>query len=175
MDNLQNPYGLVSELLQLPKQILKHIHTHNLTDLLLGHLASENYFNLKKAAYLLNNPEFNCVKGLSGIEDHDIKDWKKLWEDPAESAKRLANSSYNQKIKSFASASPFADLGAHRPEELVEYAKQNFAFNNPVFIGWHGKHGNYGLFFCEPRNPQALAEQLSLLEHATPLLSITHS
>jgi hypothetical protein len=175
MSDVQSLSELVSELLQLPKHILKHTHTIGLTDLLLGHLASEHYFNLKKAAYLLNNPDFDCVKGMAGIEKCDTNNWKNPWDNPLEHTAILENSAFNKKIKSFSGHGLFK----HSPQEdtprIIKYAEEHLALENPVFIGWPGKHGNYGIFFCEPLDHEAFLQRLSLLEHTTPLLGMTHS
>ena len=159
MSDVQSLNELVSELLQLPRHILQHMHTAGLTDILLGHLASKSYFNLKKAAYLLNNPDFNCVKGMAGIEISDTNHWQNPWSNPLEHTKFLENSSFNKKVKTFVGHGLFTNPSQEDTPRIIKYAEEHLALENPVFIGWHGKHGNHGIFFCEPQRDSERVEQ----------------
>jgi len=175
MNEIKNVNELVSDLLKIPQHILMHSHILGLADLLVGNLSSKRYFNLKKSAYLLNNPEFDCIKGISGVEHQDLGDWDNHWDNPLDKIEKLSNSLFNQKIKNLNSCSLLKHSEEQNTESLIKFAEDQFGFKQPAFISWQGKHGNHGIFFCEPiEERETFAEKIGLLTNTVPLLGMTH-
>ena len=57
---------ILDKLCHLPRKILS-LHGHdNITELILHELCNEQCFNLEKAAYFIDNPDFDCFKGVAG-------------------------------------------------------------------------------------------------------------
>lgn len=177
MDEVRNLEEFVSNLLQLPKKILKHYHTSGLVDLVLSHLASKHCFNLKTAAYFLDNPEFDCIKGVSGFhssEVSDLPDWDEMWNLPAEKINSIHDAAFNQKVKNCLSSSLYGKNKSEEPERLITFAKSNLALEKPAVASWHGKHGNHGILFYEYSDEKPCPSKSSILEFASAILGITH-
>ncbi len=177
MNEVRNIEEFVSNLLQLPKKILKHYHTSGLVDLVLSHLASKNCFNLKTAAYFLDNPEFNCIKGVSGYRAEEIEDIP-TWEDliclPAEKLTFIHEASFNQKVKSCLSKSLFQKNEIVEPESLLCFAKQNLELENPAVVSWQAKHGNHGILFYENNGDEKTSDRSSMLQFSSAILGMAH-
>jgi hypothetical protein len=175
MNDFKNINELVSDLLKIPHQILMHSHISGLSDLLLATLASKQFFNLKKAVYLLGNPEFSCIRGMSGVEHLGVEFDVNHWEDIEARASILSSCEFNKKIKTINDKIECTSLSEEFCESLKKYASENLGFQSPHLIGWKAKHGNHGIFLCEPTVENvAFAKNLQLLEQAVPMLGMTH-
>lgn len=170
----QNKFLL--NLLQLPQHILKNSHTSGMVDLILGHLASKECFNLKKAAYLLDNPEFNCTRGICGVETCGLEEViENPWNCVEEAINQVSNQEFNKKIKCFTTNSLKNKKGKPcSEEEIIEFGRKHLELENPMFIEWTGRHGNHGLLFCEPLESASLEEKMQFLKDTAVLLGITH-
>lgn len=171
-------YTLVSNLLQLPKHILRNAHAEDLPALILKKLASKKYFTLNKAAYFLDNPEFNVLKGIAGYdvnEDDDCDEVESLDDLQTKSIKFLSGD-FHTSVKNARMNSFYAN---HKNEAdiktaLTEFAQKTLATENPIIYQWHSKHGNHGLFFCDPKEHSLVTNRSHLLEFATNLLGMSH-
>lgn len=172
----QNNLNVVSYLLKLPTKILQNAHQAGLQELVLKYLAEKNFFNFKKAAYLLDNPSFDCCKGVAGFDITDFSDedeWLDLWENNDKKNRCINYAEYNKKIKTLSCNSIF--LKAQNDQNIFfDFAKNSLNFNNPKMIFSENKYGNHGLFFYEERtNKQQTIEQ-HLFESAAAILGLTY-
>ena len=181
MNEMQELTDLTKQLFLLPKTLLKNIHHKALPELLLKKMCQKNFFDLKQAVYCLDNPEFDCFKGIAGYnraEPADLEqfDQSESWdlEETHPIIVELVEHSFNQAIKNLRTNSFYKNYSEQRLEKLYEFGKSVLQMEQPEIISWESKHGNHGIFFYEPSDKNLLIARSSLLEYATSLLSLTH-
>lgn len=138
----------------LPRKIVSlhndHDHDHgNLSEFVLYDLCHESCFDIAKAAYLVNNPDFHCLKGITGICKHEpgycceIKD---IWQEPRKYIEYMSRSPFNQKVRSIEREH------IHNGQEnaVVGEIAQQLGLERPECIKWDMKHGNNGYLIFEP-------------------------
>ena len=76
----KNYYRLVDHLSRLPHKILRYHHLDSLLELVLHELSGESGFRLKKAVYLVDNPDFDHLVGAAGFSSDDsLPDETDVW------------------------------------------------------------------------------------------------
>lgn len=132
----------------LPKNIITHQGRENISEFVLHGLCSQGCFNLKKAAYFVDNPDFDCIKGITGFCQSEVNlDWSEIWDDP-ESFSLIAKSSpFNQKVRSFAGAS--TKKNNDPVEKFISTIAKDIGFANPNYCTWATKHFNHGILIFE--------------------------
>ena len=58
---------VLGNILKIPKKLLSAQHVDNVAEFVLHERSHENCFNLRRAAYFVDNPDFNCLKGIAGF------------------------------------------------------------------------------------------------------------
>jgi hypothetical protein len=166
---------LVVQLLELPHKILAHNDIDGLEQIVLHELGHDHHFGLSKAGYLIDNPEFDCLKGIAGYckgECHLHKE--DLWQEPHLFAGDMQEAPFHQKVSHFldASISRKNDGSAFTGDSLVALA-ENLGMHNPGFLTWKMRHGNNGiLLFEEGDSLEHTARRRDLLNHFAALLSL---
>ncbi len=128
----------------LPKKILKVHGYENVPDFILHDLCHEQCFNLVKAAYFVDNPDFDYCKGIAGFSrvecslDHDI------WQEPAAFSEHMKKCQFHQKVRMFESHSIRDSL-----DTVIEQVIKDFAFELPQHVVWNMKHDNHGVLIYE--------------------------
>lgn len=132
----------------LPKNIIQHHSRENISEFVLHGLCGQDCFNLKKAAYFVDNPDFNCIKGVTGFCKSEVNlDWKEIWDDP-ESFSLLAKSSpFNQKVRAFSATS--TKKSKDPVEQFLSKISKDIGFTNPDYCSWNTKHSNHGILVFE--------------------------
>jgi len=177
MNSLKNQSNF-AELLILPKKILEHLHTEGLSDFILNYLSGKRFFDLKKSAYLLDNPEFGCVKGVTGYCSEELGDQSSEDEDDWARAssiiEKILPQSFNKKVKSVSHKSLHASDDS-KDEAVIKQLQEELAMSNPMIIKWRAKHGNNGILLCEAKADTLFSdEKKKILEFSASLLSLTH-
>lgn len=137
----------------LPKQILSLHSWDNVPEFVLHGLCSKDCFNLYKAAYFIDNPDFDFVKGVAGYskEEGDL-DWNNIWEDP-ESFSLFTNSlPFNKRVRSFNSNSVKRKDSNY--DGLLKKIACDVGFDNPSICTWDMKHYNNGILVYEKVNDE---------------------
>ena len=67
---------------RLPRKMLQLHGLDNITDFVLHELCSKDCFNIPKAAYFVENPAFNCFKGVVGVSGTELQDVGDIWTNP---------------------------------------------------------------------------------------------
>ena len=147
--------SLLGVLSNLPKKILSvHGLTDNIAELVLCDLCNEESFDIKRAAFFVDNPDFNILKGVAGFfktEGH--KSWSPDWDNHEEITVIMKRSPFNQKVKHFTSNSP--KKNNQSLNEIVSQIAKEFEIPAYSFISLGLKHGNHGLFVYENNRPEA--------------------
>jgi len=144
-DNLlQRQHTMLNCLANLPRKMLLLHGADNITEFVLHDLCHENCFNLKKAAFFIDNPDFNHTKGVAGFSAQEALKTGALWHNPQEFSKHMQSSAFNQKVRSLSHAS-----AAHMPE-----LAQTLGFENYAHCRWAMKHDNHGFVLYEKADTQ---------------------
>src|SRR5204862_3622782 len=101
-ENMMNNHAhVIDRLRRLPRKMLLLHGLDNVTEFVLYELASKYCFDLKKAAYFIDNPDFNCLKGVVGISNTELHDIENIWVNPDTFTKYMVESPFNQHVRSF--------------------------------------------------------------------------
>ncbi len=148
---------VIDRLRRLPRKMLLLHGLDNVTEFVLHELASKDCFDLKKAAYFIDNPDFNCFKGVAGISNTEISGIEDIWVSPDAFTKSMTASPFNQHVRSFTYKSH------KKNDELYEKVANDLANELGLecydFYVWDMKHDNHGFLVCE-KNDVSLQEKL---------------
>ena len=162
--------NILLQLLHLPEKIVSMSSVNNIVDLVLYHLASKECFAFKKSAYILNNPEFGCAKGVCGYDSQDEIFDSCYWQSPKESIEKLKENKFNQKIKSW----KYNDKCLKDEEEIKKMALSELGFENPYVITWNNKYDNQGILIFEPISLDFLDKHQNVLNKIGSLIGMIH-
>jgi len=161
MDNRKkqnNQASLLNHLGNSSKHIVEHHHRDNLSEFVLHDLCSDRGFNIRKAAYLVNNPDFSCLKGVTGYYHTEIFSGD-TWQNPKDFSSHMLKSSFNQHVRSYTDASLPAinskDFSKKQLHALVDFLE----IEDAAYHIWQSKHNNQGLFIFERPQDIAVADE----------------
>lgn len=146
--DLERRYHVLNYLSTVPKRILSLSGTDNVTEFVLYDLCGENCFNLNKAAYFIDNPDFNCFKGVAGFLKEKAKQCEQRWDKPSTFNNFMRECSFNTKIRSIQRNSVRKTQASD--EHIAEDLAQELGLSSYRFCTWNMKHDNHGLFIYEP-------------------------
>ncbi len=168
-------HDLVYRLSQLPHMILKNHSLDGLSQMILHELGHGNAFDLKKAVYLVDNPDFDRLVGAAGFHCDECKHHKSdLWDSPHTFTKDMELANFHNEVRNIMCNS--INLQEKNLKNLndckeLENISKNVGISNPDFISWNMKHGNHGILLFE--KPEKLEDSSrGLLENSTALLSL---
>ncbi len=144
----------------LPQQMVRNHGIENMPEFLLHNLAQQGCFNFTKAAYFVDNVDFNHLKGVAGIARHELYD-ADHWKNQEHFSQYMKQSQFNQKVRTIERAS--ADIKNKKPDQVVQEIGKILEFANPNYVMWHIKYDNAGLLVFEseqPQEPETLKEHL---------------
>lgn len=144
---LQKQHRMLSNLSHLPRRILSLHHIDNVTEFVLHDLCQEQCFNLNKAAYFVDNPDFNCTKGVAGFSRDEMSDSCPIWDDPEGFSKQMKASEFNGHVRELSKCS-LKNIGDVH-ESLANEIAQQLGFKNHAYCSWNMKHGNEGFVVYE--------------------------
>lgn len=150
----------------LPKKMLALQHIDNVTEFVLHSLCTEGYLNLAKAAYFIDNPDFDCLKGIAGFDRKDKHHTDDvILANKEQFTSHISDCAFNQKVKNIEKSSPTKRADSH--EEIVKEISKELNINNPLYRTWNIKHENYGLLIFEGPSKEEMNDEflqgLSLL------------
>lgn len=150
----------------LPKKILALHGADNTTEFVLHELCGSHCFNLPKAAYFVDNPDFNCCKGVAGYcKTECLDDPEEAWQKPEPFSCHMQNAKFNQKVRELYHAS----IGNENLEKSVQEIAQEIGIEHPTFYTWELKNGNKGLLIFE-QGEESCEEIKTYLEDGLSLL-----
>lgn len=138
---------MLKHLSELPRKILS-MHGHdNVTEFVLHDLCHPHCFNLKKAAYLVDNPDFDCLKGVAGFYDQEAFPQEDIWNNPKDFSHHMQQSSFNQQVRGFEHASYKKNHALSH--DTVSAIAHTLTFDKPHFFSWDMKHDNTGILIYQ--------------------------
>lgn len=152
---------ILSYLIHLPSKMVQvHGHPHS-ADLVLYELCQKNCFNLPRAAYLVDNPDFDCVQGIAGYAEHELGNHTyDVWSDPDKFGSMVKDSAFRNQVRCICKKSSI-----HKEESLkqvLQEVTQDLGLHDVGFLIWPMKHDNHGILVYETHDH---AEEKALRDH----------
>lgn len=146
---LERQNRMLHHLAHLP-QLMIHIHGRdNLSEFLLHELCSEPCFNLRKAAYFVDNPDFKVMRGIAGFDQDNAYAGQEIWQNPENFSSHMENLLFNKKVRSM----QFEDVAMKDDEELLGDMAKELGFGSCANCSWKMRHDNHGILMYEKADP----------------------
>ncbi|MCA9769900.1 hypothetical protein KC460_00860 [Candidatus Dependentiae bacterium] len=145
---LERQYRMLSHLSHLPRRILSLAGTDNITEFVLYDLCGKDCFNLKKAAYFIDNPDFNCLKGIAGFSHQEADACSNKWQEPDTFTCYMRECPFNKQVREVQRCS--VKGAKESDEQIASDIARSLGFSKHKFCSWNMKHDNHGFFIYEP-------------------------
>lgn len=144
------------------------IHGHDqLPVFVLHELCHEGCFDLVKAAYLVDNPDFDCLKGVAGVaREHAVTECD-IWGNHDRLVNCVAQSPFNNSVRNVAMSS--ARRGSLSDDAIAKKVCEQLGMRCDGFCAWDMKHANHGLLVFERAHDAHPLETESMLNGASLL------
>lgn len=164
--------SVLEKITEIPSKILLYHEVQDLPQIVLHNLSHDDVFNFNKAVYLVDNPDFDCLKGVAGYSSDECKFHNHdVWQDPYHFHQDMQSAGFSSQFRQFLrNGLKRKDINTHDEEDLLQLG-QSLGLKNPAFLTWQMKHGNHGVLIFET-NEQLFEKKYNLLKHAGPLLSL---
>jgi hypothetical protein len=147
-DGAYDKEDILHYLSHLPKKILSLKGHANAPEFVLHELCNPNCFNLSKAAFFVDSPDFDHFKGVAGfVQTESYPLLETMWQDPTLFSQHMEQAPFNQKVRNFSHQS-IKRRELDETTRLQELA-QAFDFHWPVYHKWDLKHDNHGFLIYE--------------------------
>lgn len=159
-------YGILSRLSGIPHRIIDLHGTDNLSEFILHELSGSECFDLPRAAYFIDNPDFNCCKGIAGYcRNEECTSIECKWKNPTHFSEHMKQANFNAKVRQINCISSGTQY-----EEMIKKLAQQLEINNLHFHVFNLKNNNKGFLLYEnnPANEEVIAPHLS---HGVALFS----
>jgi hypothetical protein len=147
---------LLKKLSNIPRNIIQLHDNYNLIEFVLHELCHEDCLNLKKAAYLIDNEDFDCLHGIVGIDKAEPFSHTNIWQQPNDFSTYMKSLAFNTKVKQL------------RYKSNKHISKNDSAFFRQLGddLGMHQykqctlplKYDNKGILLYETMNPHDIEE-----------------
>ena len=133
----------------LPSKMLSIHGLANITEFVLHELCQSSCFNLKKAAYFIDNPDFDCLQGVAGFsKEEEYRKNDDFWRSPEEFTEHMRSCVFNNKVRSLQRTSIHKVQGSH--EHIARDLASQLSFQQPYsMLSWPLKHDNKGMLVFE--------------------------
>ncbi|HJM69243.1 MAG TPA: hypothetical protein QGF02_04820 [Candidatus Babeliales bacterium] len=142
---LDAPQRVLEFFSMLPERIVTLHGTDNVAEFLLYDICHHEDFGIQKAAFFIDSPEFNCMKGVAGINKEN-KFTGAHWESPEDFSDHMNGCDFNQQVRMHEAGS--IHKSPYDPVKAKELSG-NLDFKNPQYHSWSMKHGNRGFLIYE--------------------------
>ena len=151
--------SLLSLLKELPKNIISLHSTENLTEFVLHQLCNERHFDLNRAAYFVDNPHFDHLKGIAGFSKHEAyAGGLDHWAFPDQFSRHMEQSRFNRQVRQIMRPG----ITTRYTQEAMQDLADSCAFAHPQYLLWQLKHENHGLLlFEQPSDEKFVQEHLA--------------
>lgn len=140
--------GILNHLSYLPRKMLLLPRENNVTEFVLHELCCKDCFNLEKAAYFVDNPDFDCLRGIAGfsrLEEYPLS--CSIWDSPKDFSLHMNKAPFNQKVRNVRKESLKKSC---KPDEVVaQEIAHDLGFSNAGFCAWDSQFNNHGILIFE--------------------------
>lgn len=167
-DELLIKNNILTHLSTLPQKILSLHGRADVSEFVLRDLGHERCFNLKKAAFFVDNPDFNCLKGVAAFSHEDNPTASdSLWDHPETFMDNVKGSLFNIKVRNLWLPSMQRVDGSQA--DMINQIGQVLEIEKPLACALDVKYGNRGLLIFEKHDAaHAFADEY--LHHGVSLL-----
>jgi hypothetical protein len=151
----------------LPRKIMSMQDKHNLVEFVLHELCNKGCFDIAKAAYLVDNPDFDCMKGIAGFSYDECFNENDIWACPDDFSDHMRKSPFNQKVRGLQRNS--CTKGRVLRDEVVGSIAHDLGMQSYKMYDLRMPHDNHGFFVYEQgadhdeREEECLLNGISLL------------
>jgi len=165
-------HRLANHLSGLLHKVLNYHEVDGLSDMVLHELGHDNCFGLKKATYLVDNPDFNHLLGVAGYHKEECPCHKEdIWINPYTFKDDMKKAKYHNDVKKILRDSlRRKDVDFNNSNDVEELAK-HLEIDDPNYFTWNMKHGNHGLLIFEQGKKTIDEWREGLLSNVAGLLS----
>ena len=143
---------LLQHLGNLRKMIVHNHELENLSEFVLYDLCNGPAVRVNKAAYFINNPDFNMLRGIAGYHKNE-SGLHDSWNHQKQFIAAMKNSAFNQKVRNKLQES--FNRGEIFEQYLVRKLADYLEISNPSYHIWNLKHANHGLLVYEASEKQS--------------------
>ena len=141
-------------------KVIDNHHLENLSEFVLHDLCSDGLLNIGKAAYLVNNPDFLCMKGIAGWDKQELFNKGINCDNQKDFTSHMRQSSFNKKVREINDLHASMRSSTLDNHQITKLADQ-LEIEKPFCHVWHMKHANQGILIFEKNNQdQELFEHL---------------
>ena len=137
-------YEVLARLSLLPRKIIA-LHVQDapyMAELILHELCDRHCLDFDQAAYFVDNPDFDCLKGVAGFDRHDHKT-NHILEPHEHFIAHMPDCRFNTLVRDLSYASY---KRAQRDEQdIVRDLARDLDIKNACCIVWRLKHDNHGI------------------------------
>jgi hypothetical protein len=148
MKNTRDHYQALLKLGSIPEKMVMTHGCENLAEFVLHELCDESCLALHKVAFFLDNPDFNCFKGIVGISDQERFAHHDAWNNVTDFSQHMRGANFNQSTRSIARDS-IAKNGTQWAK-CAEDIAQTITVDDHGWYIFSAKHGNTGLIIFTP-------------------------
>jgi hypothetical protein len=149
---------ILNRLIELPQKIVALHETQNVPEFLLHELCKAECFDLKKAAYLVDNPDFNCLKGVAGFCADQMYNDTIVWETPELFSAHMQKAPFNQQVRSI--LHPSKRKSGTSDLETTKILGDYLGMDHPAFCTWPMKHDNHGILIYQANPHVTVCKQM---------------
>ncbi len=150
--------AILNRLSSLPEKLLKLHETENVCEFLLHDLCDADCFDLKRAAYFVDNPDFDCLKGIAGFDATEKFVQAPIWETPELFAEHMKKAPFNQRVRGI---NRHSMRKAHQADDETTGVIANLlGLRQPLYCSWEMKHDNHGLLIYEMQLSCAVPQEV---------------
>lgn len=159
-------HAILNCLSAIPQKVLSLHGTENMSEFVLHEICNPECFNLTKAAFLVDNPDFDCLKGVAGFSADEAYQKQPIWDNPELFTDHMKKAAFNQKVRSIIKPSM---RKSHKSEqETTQIVGDYLGLQKPSYCSWQMKHDNHGILIFEqqlscPVSPDILLNGACLL------------
>lgn len=165
---------LLMMLLNLPNKILSHHEVHGLAQLILHDVSHDKHFGFKRASYLIDNPDFDCLRGVAGFVDDECKHHQEdLWINPHSFMHDMREAEFHNKLLKMASKSIRRNAQDNHLDIIRDVAL-DLGMINPHVYAQDLRHGNHGILIVEEGIKRLDHDDHELLAHITAIMGLCH-
>ena len=135
----------------IPGRIVSLHGNENITEFVMHDLCHASCLNLSKAAYFVDNPDFDCFKGVAGFDQRSCSASPELiWQDPQVFSKFMQTFPFNQQVRLI--NQPSTKKHKRNEQAIIEMLSEKLQFEKPECFVWDMKYDNHGLLLYEKKN-----------------------
>lgn len=161
MKNTQNPIHttqVLHILSALPEKILRLHGSENVSEFVLCQLCHPSCFNIPKAAFFIDNPDFNCFKGVAGYHEKEYPQHLSLWDQPDAFTEFMSASPFNKEVRSVSLPSFHND--DRKEQQFINDMAHQLDVRDLRYHRFALKNGNHGLMLYDLHAHQPLDHEI---------------